>query len=130
MYATTQRCVFCGTEYPLIHRGPCTTCARSGEESAMHETLAVQYDVAALKRQLDREELARRPSGLWRYRELLPVVDPAFRVELGAGGTRLLPLTRIAQAVEGLRVLLDVGGANPTRSLTDRPSCVASRVAL
>lgn len=72
----------------------------------MHETLAVKYDMATLKRQLDREELARRPAGLWRYRELLPVVDPAFRIELGAGGTRLVPLTRIAEAVEGHRLLM------------------------
>ena len=64
MYATTLRCVFCGTEYPLTHRGPCTRCAVPGEESALHETLAVQYDVAALKHRLDREELARRPVGL------------------------------------------------------------------
>ncbi len=96
----------------------------------MHETLAVQYDVAALKRQLDREELARRPSGLWRYRELLPVVDPAFRVELGAGGTRLVPLTRIAEAVEGLRFLMKVEGSNPTGSFKDRPIGVAASVAL
>lgn len=86
MYATTLRCVFCGTEYPLTHRGSCTRCAWSGEESALNETLAVQYDMAELKRQLDLDELARRPPGPWRYRELLPVVDSAFRIEFGAGG--------------------------------------------
>jgi threonine synthase len=130
MYATTLRCVFCGTEYPLTHRGSCRRCARPGEESALHETLVVQYDVAVLKRQLDREELARRPAGLWRYRELLPVVDPAFRVELGAGGTRLVPLTRIAEAVESLRLLMKVEGSNPTGSFKDRPIGVAASVAL
>ena len=130
MYATTLRCVFCSTEYPLTHRGSCTRCARPGEESALHETLAVQYDVAALKRQLDREELARRPAGLWRYRELLPVIDPTFRVELGAGGTRLASLTRIAEAVEGLKLLMKVEGSNPTGSFKDRPIGVAASVAL
>jgi threonine synthase len=53
-----------------------------GEESALNETLGVCYDVAALKGVLDREELARRPAGLWRYHELLPVADPAFRIDL------------------------------------------------
>jgi len=130
MYTTTQHCVFCGTEYPLTHRGSCTRCAGPGEESALHETLAVQYAVAALKCPLDREELARRPAGLWRYRELLPVVDPAFRIELGAGGTRLVPLTRIAEALEGLRLLMKVEGSNPTGSFKDRPIGVASSVAL
>ncbi len=130
MYATTLRCVFCGSEYALTHRGPCSRCARLGEESALHETLAVQYDVAALKQRLDREELARRPAGLWRYHELLPVTDPAFRVELGSGGTRLVPLTRIAEAVEGLRLLLKVEGSNPSGSFKDRPIGVASSVVL
>src|SRR6266516_8129673 len=130
MYATTLRCVFCGTDYPLTHRGSCTLCARPGEENALHETLGVQYDLAELKRRLDRDELARRPPGLWRYRELLPIVDPAFRVELGAGGTRLVPLTRIAEAVEGRRLLVKVEGSNPTGSFKDRPIGVAASVTL
>src|SRR5437764_7089314 len=130
MYATTQCCVFCGAEYPLTHRGSCTRCARPGEESALHETLAVQYDMATLKRQLDREELARRPAGLWRYRELLPVVDPAFRIELRAGGTQLVPLTRISEAVAGSKLLMKMEGSNPTGSFKDRPIGVAACVAL
>ena len=86
MYATSLRCVFCGTNYPLTHRGFCTLCVRPGEESALHETLGVQYDLAALRRQLDREELTRRPAGLWRYHELLPVVD--FSVPYRSGSRR------------------------------------------
>src|SRR5258707_351148 len=97
---------------------------------ALYITIPVQYDLAALKREWDRDELARRPSGLWRYRELLPVVDPAFRVELGAGGTRLVPLTRIAEAVEGLRFLMKVEGSNPTGSFKDRPIGVGASDAL
>ena len=130
MYATTLRCVFCGTDYPLTHRGSCTLCARPGEESALHETLGVQYNLAALKRQLDREELARRPAGLWRYREVLPVVDPLFRIDLGAGSTPLVPLTRISEAVEGNRLLMKVEGSNPSGSFKDRPIGVAASVAL
>lgn len=130
MYATTLHCVFCGTDYPLTHRGSCTLCATVGEESALHETLGVQYDLAVLKRQLDREELARRPAGLWRYRELLPVSDPAFRIDLGAGGTRLVSLTRVAEAAAGNRLLMKVEGSNPSGSFKDRPIGIASCVAL
>ncbi len=130
MYATTLYCTFCGAEYPLIHRGSCTRCARPGEESALHETLGVQYDLSTLKGQLDREELARRPPGLWRYRELLPVVDPAFRFDLGAGGTQLAALTRIPDAVTGNQLFMKVEGSNPTGSFKDRPIGVAASVAL
>ena len=129
-YATTLRCVFCGTDYPLTHRGSCTLCARLGEESALHETLGVQYDLAALKHQLDREQLARRPAGLWRYHEFLPVIDPTFRIDLGAGGTRLVRLTRISEAVAGNRLLMKLEGSNPSGSFKDRPIGVAASVAL
>ena len=130
MYATSLHCFYCGTNLPLTHRGSCPICATMGEESALNETLGVQYDLAAIKRQLDRDELARRPAGLWRYRELLPVVDPAFRIDLGAGGTRLVPLARIAEAVAGNRLFMKVEGSNPSGSFKDRPIGVAASVAL
>jgi threonine synthase len=130
MYATSLHCFYCGADFPLTHRGSCTVCATVGQESALNETLGVQYDLAAIKRQLDREELARRPAGLWRYRELLPVVDPAFRIALGAGGTRLAALTRIPEAIAGNRLLMKVEGSNPSGSFKDRPIGVAASVAL
>jgi len=130
MYATSLHCFYCGADFPLTHRGSCTICATVGQESALNETLGVRYDLAAIKRQLDREELARRPAGLWRYRELLPVVDPAFRIALGAGGTRLAALTRIPEAIAGNRLLMKVEGSNPSGSFKDRPIGVAASVAL
>src|SRR5713226_4081361 len=130
MYATSLHCFYCGADFPLTHRGSCTNCATVGEESALSETLGVQYDLAAIKRQLDRDELVRRAAGLWRYRELLPVVDPTFRIELGAGGTRLAPLTRIPEAIAGNRLFMKVEGSNPSGSFKDRPIGVAASVAL
>ena len=130
MYATGLHCIFCGANFPLTYRGSCHVCARMGEESALNETLGVRYDVTALKAVLDREELARRPAGLWRYHELLPVADPTFRIDLGAGGTRLAPLTRIAEAGEGLRLFMKVEGSNPSGSFKDRPIGVAASAAL
>lgn len=95
----------------------------------MNETLGVRYNLEALKRDLDREELVRRPAGLWRYSELLPVADPALRIDLGAGGTRLARLSRLPQRTEhGL--LMKVEGSNPTGSFKDRPIGVAACVAL
>src|SRR5579859_6639212 len=130
MYATSLHCFSCGTDFPLSHRGSCPRCARTGEESALNETLGVRYDLAALKHQLDRDEMASRPAGLWRYHELLPVADPAFRIDLGAGGTRLALLTRIARAVDGLRLFMKVEGSNPSGSFKDRPIGVSASVAL
>jgi len=130
MYATALHCFFCEADFPLTNLGSCPICARPGEESALNETLGVKYDLAALKGQLDREELARRPAGLWRYRELLPVGDPAFRVDLGAGGTRLAHLTRLPESVAGSLLYMKIEGSNPSGSFKDRPVGVAASVAL
>ncbi len=129
MYATSLFCTFCGTEYPLTGPGMCPRCASVGEESALNETLGVRYDVDALRRHLDRDELARRPAGLWRYAELLPVTDPAFRIDLGAGGTRLARLTRLPES-DGHKLFVKVEGSNPTGSFKDRPIGIAACVAL
>lgn len=126
MYATHLHCTFCGATFPLTRLGSCPHCAQPGAESALNETLGVFYDVAALKRDVDRDALARRPAGIWRYAELLPVADPAFRIDLGTGGTRLARLTRLPE--QGISVKVE--GTNPTGSFKDRPIGVAACVAL
>ncbi len=130
MYATALHCFLCGADYALTTLGSCPRCARTGEESALNETLGVTYDLAALKGKLDRDELTRRPAGLWRYHELLPVSDPAFRIDLGAGGTRLVHLTRLPECVAGHSLFMKVEGSNPSGSFKDRPIGVAACVAL
>lgn len=130
MYARNLHCFHCGTAYPLTALGSCPTCAQPGEESALNETLGVIYDLETLKRVLDRDELARRPAGLWRYRELLPVENPAFQIDLGAGGTRLMRLTRIPESNRPQPIYIKVEGSNPTGSFKDRPVGVAASVAL
>ncbi|HET8846300.1 MAG TPA: pyridoxal-phosphate dependent enzyme [Ktedonobacteraceae bacterium] len=130
MYATSLFCTFCQAEYPLTNLSMCPRCARVGEESALNETLGVHYDLEALKRHLDRDELVRRPAGLWRYADLLPVADPAFRIDLGAGGTHLTRLGRLPESTGKRRVFMKVEGSNPTGSFKDRPIGVASCVAL
>ena len=59
-----------------------------------------------------------RPWTLWRYRELLPVVDFHSRVDLGEGGTPVLRLRRLAP--DGVRVFLKNEAGNPTGSFKDR----------
>jgi len=58
--------------------------------------LLVRYDLEAVRAALPRAELARRPSDLWRYRELLPVEADANVVSLGEGTTPLLACPRLA----------------------------------
>lgn len=130
MYATALHCTFCGTDFPLTNLGTCPICVRPGEESSLNETLGVTYDLATLKNHLDRDELAKRPSGIWRYHELLPVADPALRIDLGAGGTRLAHLTRLPDRQVTQKLFMKIEGSNPTGSFKDRPIGVAASVAL
>lgn len=72
-----------------------------------------------------KEKLATRPSTLWRYEELLPVIQPGNQVSLGEGFTPVLALNRLA-AQHGLRQLsLKDEGINPTGSFKARGLCMA-----
>lgn len=68
-------------------------------------------------------ELARRwadrPRGMWRFREIMPLVEEEQPVSLGEGDTPLLPLPSIGEEL-GLRLLVKDEGQNPTGSFKDR----------
>jgi threonine synthase len=65
-------------------------------------------------------------SGLWDYRERLPV-EPL--VTLGEGGTPLIPAPRVSE-LAGAEVWLKIEGANPTGSFKDRGMTVAVSAAI
>jgi len=69
--------------------------------------------------------LADRPTGLWRYADILPVRDPRFRLCLGEGGTPLLAAPRLGKRVGVANLLLKDEGLNPTGSFKARGLCMA-----
>jgi len=96
--------------------------------SAAGKPLLVRYDVAALASALDRDRLAARTeTGLWRYRELLPVRRSAHRVTLGEVTTPLVALPRVA-AGRG-RLLVKDEGRLPTGSFKARGLALAVSMA-
>ncbi len=75
--ATHLECTYCGTTYEaegLIRLSPC--CQRP---------LYARYDLAALKGRFHLRDVVGRKPTMWRYHEVLPVRDPAFRLTLGKG---------------------------------------------
>jgi threonine synthase len=97
--------------------------------SAAKKPLLARYDLAALRRELPREALAARPPGLWRWRELLPVSDPAHVVSLGEVETPLIALTR-SERPPGFRApLVKDEGRLPTGSFKARGLCLAVSMA-
>jgi threonine synthase len=87
-FVTHLECANCQTRYEAnaVH-GLCTRCQKP---------LWVRYDLAAIRSKLRREQLRERPSTMWRYRELSPVMDDAKIVSLGETMTPLLPAPQLA----------------------------------
>jgi threonine synthase len=83
----------------------------------------VRYDLTHRDGEAWRRSLATRDWSLWRYRELLPVVDFATRVDLGEGGTPLVPLRRLAP--RGVTALVKEEARNPTGSFKARGMALA-----
>jgi len=109
----------------------CAWCARqySGREAinvcGCGRPLVARYDLAAVGRRIRPEDFARRPHDLWRYRELLPVLDGANIIGLGEGGTPLLPLRRLGGELGLGEVYLKDEGCNPTGTFKARGLAMA-----
>ncbi len=78
----------------------------------------VEYDLDPEKGERLRRALPERPWTLWRYRELLPVVDFAGRIDLGEGATPLVRLRRLAPG--DVELLVKDEALNPTGSFKAR----------
>lgn len=91
--------------------------------------LLVRYDLEKAARALTRESLPGRVSSLWRYREVLPVVDDANIVTLGEGWTPLIPAPRIGAKLGLTGVFIKDESLNPTGAFKARGLCMAISMA-
>jgi threonine synthase len=115
-YFSHLECPVCGQAYS--GREPTNFCACG-------RPLLARYDLAAIRRYGRRSDWAQRPHDLWRYRELLPVLEEANVVTLGEGGTPLLPLRTLGARL-GLRHLyVKEEGYNPTGTFKARGLAMA-----
>jgi threonine synthase len=119
-FVTHLSCPRCGDA--CDHRVPRNLCPACGSP------LLVDYDLDAVRLAVSREDIAGRRTSMWRYRELLPVEDPANVVSLGEGFTPLLPARRLGERI-GLRDLwVKDEGPNPTGTFKARgAACGISR---
>ncbi len=110
-------CSRCNTHHdPSIPQTVCTKCAG---------TLYVRYDLTSAKGLAQRDAIGttkedRSWSGMWRYRSVLPSIDP---VTLGEGWTPMLPSRRYKN------VFLKEEGANPTGTFKARGLALAITMA-
>jgi threonine synthase len=115
-------------------------CSMTGERSepdrvhglsAAGKPLLVRYDLAALARAVDKETLAGRSGGFWRYREFLPVRRAENVVSLGEVMTPLIQLTHMARKLElkGGQAIVKDEGRLPTGSFKARGLAIAVAMA-
>jgi threonine synthase len=90
--------------------------------------LEIEYDYDALARGFRREDVARGPATMWRYRPLLPVGEGEV-VDLGTGFTPLLRADNLARELGLRHVYVKNDAVNPTYSFKDRVVTVAATAA-
>ena len=87
--------------------------------------LVARYDLAAAKAAWRKESLAGREATMWRYRELMPLLDGEAPVSLGEGWTPLAHCPRLGKAVGLDRLYIKDESPNPTNSFKARGLCAA-----
>jgi threonine synthase len=97
--------------------------------SAAGKPLLARYDLAALGRELARDEIESRPPGLWRWRELLPLPDPAHALSLGEVETPLIGLRNSSRPPGFAAPVVKDEGRLPTGSFKARGLCLAVSMA-
>jgi threonine synthase len=123
MLVADLQCLRCGSTYPMDAKAYlCPACGGDHDDPGV---LDVRYDYAAARREFEPSFESRLD--LFRYLPLLPVRAPG--AVLNAGGTPLVAAPRLAARL-GLRELyLKDETRNPTRSLKDRATAIATTLA-
>ena len=91
--------------------------------------LLVRYDLERAAKVLTKDNLKRRVSSLWRYREVLPVVNDQNIVTLGEGWTPLLHARRLGEELGLPELFIKDESPNPTGSFKARGQAVAISMA-
>ncbi|HYK75677.1 MAG TPA: threonine synthase, partial [Daejeonella sp.] len=87
-----------------------------------NKPLLVNYDLEA---NFSKEVLKNRPTDMWRYREVLPLLDEKNKVSLGEGFTPLTPISKTAAEYGLSNVYLKDESYNPTGSFKARGIAMA-----
>jgi threonine synthase len=87
--------------------------------------LLARYDLQRARAHITPPILIKRDPNLWRYAEVLPVRDPAFRLTLNEGFTPLLKLERLGKTLGLTQLYAKNEAANPTGSFKARGLVIA-----
>ena len=119
MFSTLSHleCSGCGKRHdPEMLQTVCRDCG---------SPLLARYDLEKARLGMVADEVRRRPRGIWRWAELLPVRQAQHRLTLGEGDTPLLPVPRLASMIGSKYLAVKEESGNPTGSFKARGLAVA-----
>jgi len=113
-YAAYLECARCKTSYSVTDINTYATCC--------NQPLVVKYDHPA---GFYKEDLIFREKNMWRYFEVMPVLERKNIVTLGEGMTPILPLEKLSALHGFADILMKDESSNPTGSFKARGLSVA-----
>lgn len=111
-YLRHLECTYCGRIASASQlQGVCPVCGK---------VLYARYDLEGVKKHLTKDELALRPASMWRYYELMPIINPENVVSLGEGMTPLIKAERLGKSLQCSNLMIKEEGLNPTGTFKAR----------
>jgi threonine synthase len=114
-YVSALECPKCGATYEVNHLHQLCKCG---------SPLLVRYDLEKVKANVSREDIANRPNSLWRYHELLPVLNQENVITLGEGMTPFEKLPSLGEKYGLNHLYIKDEGIIPTGSFKTRGASV------
>ena len=113
-YLIGLECTFCGASYSaseLINICKKRNCGK---------VLFPLYDLPSIKNDLSRDIFFNRAPNMWRYRELMPVIEESNIVSLGEGYTPLIRSANLGKKLGLKNLFIKDESVNPTGSFKAR----------
>lgn len=113
----------------------CSACGEKYEPNKLYnlcvcgKPLLVAYDLDAAAKSLNPNGLTSRTATLWRYEEILPVVNKENQLSLGEGWTPLHKAEKLAKKYNLPNLFIKDESANPTQSFKARGMALAVSMA-
>ena len=103
--------------------------AVSGTSAQVWKPLLVRYDLERAAAAIDRTTPGNKRMGMWRYREVMPVVNENNVVSLGEGWTPTLHAPRLGESLGLPKLFIKDESINPTQSFKARGMSAAISMA-
>ena len=117
----------------LITKLECTNCGKEFSHEKIQKTcdacgkvLYARYDLEQAKETITKESLQQRKVyNIWRWNEIMPVIDPQFRISLGEGWTPIIQNKNYGKKIGIKNLYIKDEGQNPTGTFKSRGLCAA-----